>query len=168
MVTGTCSHTSDHGGKGQSNRGKSQLSSLHACHPGRMGLSFLIHETTKGKQSELEGVQKSSSSSKRHASQIKWRPEECWQISVLEKEAAAPLPADGRPPWPEGEGVFSIWASHRCISMATFSISLETRARLTETSSRRHLGFSTWSHHSLDREYPGREERGTGLVKEAT
>lgn len=52
--------------------------------------------------------------------------------------------------------------------MATFSISLETRARLTETSARRHLGFSTWSHHSLDREYPGREERGTGLVKEAT
>ena len=52
--------------------------------------------------------------------------------------------------------------------MATFSISLETRAKLMETSARGQLGFSTWSHDSLDGECPGREERGTGLVEEAT
>lgn len=52
------------------------LNYFHACHPGRMGLSFLIPETAKGKQTELEGIQKSSSASRRHASQIKWRPEE--------------------------------------------------------------------------------------------
>lgn len=37
---------------------------------------------------------------------LKWRPGEYCQVSVSEKEVVSPLPADRKPPWPTGEGIF--------------------------------------------------------------
>lgn len=70
---------------------------LHAPRPGSLGLSFLTREIARNQQTELEGIQRLSSAPRRHATQMKVE-------TVLEKEIVSPLPADGRPLWPRGEG----------------------------------------------------------------